>query len=257
MSSARRRSRRRSRRGSSAALIFNALTALMVVAITCVAGVFLSIFTDPYSSLNPFPPLPELIIPTVPPFPSPTPTFGQQLPPTWTPSPSETHLPTLPPRPTSTFLPTETPFSLVTPPTPSPSPTGSGFSFGVQQNNPIYITNIAHQELGCNWMGVAGQAFDRSGSPVVGLAVELGGELAGVPIGAGPEGTALTLTGTATQYGPGGYEFTLADGPIPSADTLYVRLLDQAGLPISEEVYFQTFNDCERNLILLNFVQER
>ena len=65
------------------------------------------------------------------------------------------------------------------------------------------------------------------------------------------------LRGALAQYGPSGYEFKLSDAPVDSIQNLYVQLLDQADLPLSEKFYFDTFNDCERNLVLVNFKQVR
>jgi hypothetical protein len=67
----------------------------------------------------------------------------------------------------------------------------------------------------------------------------------------------ITISGTAPQYGQAGYEFKLADQPVDSVQNLYLQLLDQADLPLSEKYYFDTFNDCEKNLILVNFTQVR
>jgi hypothetical protein len=100
-------------------------------------------------------------------------------------------------------------------------------------------------------MGVGGQAIDLSGAPVLGLVVQLGGNLQGNLL------DLLSLTGSAAQfgYGPGGYEFTLADEPITTDETLYVQLLDQAGQPLSDRVFFDTTDSCEQNLVLINFTQ--
>ena len=63
------------------------------------------------------------------------------------------------------------------------------------------------------------------------------------------------MTGTAPEYGKGGYEFVLADQPIASTNTLWIQLLDQADLPLSDKIYFSTYDTCEQNLILINFQQ--
>ena len=98
---------------------------------------------------------------------------------------------------------------------------------------------------------MGGQAFDMQGAPIVGLTIQLGGSLAGEPV------NLLSLTGTAVQYGPAGYEFSLGDKPAASNSTLWVQLLDQAGLPLSAKVYFDTFDDCSKNLVLINFRQAK
>jgi hypothetical protein len=67
----------------------------------------------------------------------------------------------------------------------------------------------------------------------------------------------ISLTGVALNYGRGGYEFTLADRPIASKGSLWLQLLDQSGIPLSEQVYFDTYDSCEQNLIIVDFKQIR
>jgi hypothetical protein len=159
-------------------------------------------------------------------------------------------------RPTFTPMPTSTLFTIATA-TPSPTvtitPTATippgGYPFELQKGSPIAIANIYHPELACNWMGVGGQVVDMSGAPVTGLIVRLGGDLPGVKF---PE-VFMSLTGVALNYGRSGYEFTLANEPIASNDSLWIQLLDQAGVPISEKVFFDTYKSCDKNLIIINF----
>jgi len=138
--------------------------------------------------------------------------------------------------------------------TPTPvEPPEDGFPFVVQDppGEPLYIQNIHYPDLGCDWMGLGGQVFALNGAPLKFLTVHLGGTLGGGTL------DVLTLTGTAPQYGEGGYEFTLADSVIASNDSVWVELLDQGGLPLSDKIYFDTFADCERNQILINYQQTR
>jgi hypothetical protein len=131
------------------------------------------------------------------------------------------------------------------------TPSG-GYAFALHEGSPVAIPNIGHPDLGCDWMGVGGQAFDLTGAPIAqGLFVQLGGELAGDPL------DFLGMVGMVSNYGPGSFEFTLADEPIPSEETLWVQLFDQAKLPLSDKIYFDTFGECEQNLILINFTQVR
>ena len=240
------------KRRSISGIIWNILTVIMLLSVLLVVGVFTLLFINPYTSFNPFPP------PTMPApleFPTATPTLREVLPPTWTPLPTDLPTPTSPPRPTATLPPTPTFFSLN--PTQSASgdatPTPS-MPFVVQGRQAQAIPNIAYPELECNWMGVAGRVFDLRVSPVTGQQVQLGGTLPGAPnIG----DFNITLTGLAPQYGAGYYEFKLADKPVESNGTLWLQLLDQAGLPMSEKIYFSTYDDCDKNLIVINFEQVR
>jgi hypothetical protein len=225
-------------------LIWNLLTGIMLFGAVLVGIVTFLIFTNPQTSINPFPPA---TLPAVAVFPTSTPTVRSILPPTWTPTVALEPSPTTTPRLTSTPLITDTPVFV-----PEATITPGGMAFIVQQGNPVAISSAAFRpDQGCSWMGVGGQALDMSGSPVLGLIVQLGGMLDGKVL------EQLTMTGTATQYDRGGFEFTLADEPLPSDNTLWLQLLNQEGLPLSDKVYFDTFEDCEKNLIVINLKQVR
>lgn len=225
-------------------LIWNLMTGIVLFGALLVGLVTLMIFVNPQTSINPFPPA---TLPAVAIFPTITPTVRSILPPTWTPTPTQEPSPTSTPRPSSTPLITDTPVV-----SPQETIDPNGLAFIVQQGNPVAISSAAFRpDQGCNWMGVAGQALDISNAPVQWLIIQLGGRLDGKTV------EALTMTGTATQYGQGGFEFTLADKPVASNKTLWVQLLDQAGLPLSDKIYFETVEDCEKNLIVINLKQVR
>jgi hypothetical protein len=239
-------------------IIWNLLTLLVILACVGMIGLFALIFVNPYLQINPFQPkpLPQLVI-----VPTSTPTVGESpFPLTWT--PTATSLPTL------TFTPitptaTATIFTMPGTPTPTrpqgtatrgPSPTATStgnMPFNIWGNPVAVSSTIVHPEAGCNWLGVGGQVFDLQGSPVVGYTIQLGGDLAGNPI------DLLSLTGTALQYGQAGYEFTMGSKPWTSQKTVWLQMLDQAGLPLSPRMTFDTFEDCQKNLILINFKQVR
>ena len=208
---------------------------------------------NPNSQLNLFPPptLPATIS-----FPTATATSQYALPPTWTPEPTLEPTLTDTPSPSSTPAPTETPFSLftLTPTTVSGTAEAPAeFPFIVGPGTPVGTSSLAfHPEAGCDWMGVAGQVFDLSGAPVSGQQVRVGGTLLGAPI------DMLSLTGLTTAYGNNGfYEFTLGEKPVNSTGTLWVQLIDQSGLPMSDKIYFDTYDACDKNLIFVNFKQAR
>jgi hypothetical protein len=231
-------------------VFWNLLTVIALVCVVCVAAIFFLLFTNPYLPINPFPPptLPALAaLPTL------TNTSSVVMPATWTPTMTYTPTPSETPEPTSTLPPTPTPITFPPTPTDTLTPPPGGYPFDVQSGSPVAVANIYHPELGCDWMGVGGQAVDMSNSPVTGLIISLGGKLPGVSI---PD-SMMSLTGIALNYGRAGYEFTLADHPIASSNMVWVQLLDQAGLPISERVFFDTYDTCDRNLIIINFKQVR
>lgn len=233
-------------------LPWNLATVMVIALIPLAASFFLMIFLNPQSSLNPFPP------PTLPALAqAPTATSTPlALPPTWTPTPSPT--PDYSPTPPPTLTPTEpiiviigTPIENLETPEPTETNVPGGFTF-MRQSDPQAISiNLYDAGRGCGWMGVAGRVVDEQNRPVTGIRVWLRGTLDGKRV------DMTSLTGTAAQYGPSGYEFTIANQPIASRGSLSVRLLDQANLPLSERVVFDTFADCDRNLILIDFKKVR
>jgi hypothetical protein len=236
------------------AVIWSLLSVALLLGVACVAFVFVIIFTNPYTSLNPFPPptatiAVEMITPT---------STGAlyTLPPTWTATivPTGTTAPTA--TPTSTLPPTPTPVTLTPTPLPSetlaPTPQG-GFAYELRPNFPKAIENINHPDLGCDWMGIGGQVIDQKGNPITGLIVNIGGKLPGVQI----KVDTFTLTGVALSYGRAGYEIKLSDKPIASKGSLWVQLVDQAQTPISDKIFFDTFDSCDKNLIILDFLKVR
>jgi hypothetical protein len=234
------------RKGNSET-VWNVLTILVLVALLCVVSFFVLIFINPNSSLNPFPP------PTFNPA-SATATFTVTplftLVPSWTPTnalqqitetPSPSNIPMI------THSVTETPAIV------EPTPTGKkgSYTFELQQGSPSAIAGTEfHPDSGCNWSGVAGQATSQNGEAVRGLFVQLGGSMPGE---ANLDNS--VMTGYAPQYGPSGFEFTLADKPVASDDTLWIQLQDQQNLPLSDRIYFKTYDDCKKNLIIIYFTQ--
>lgn len=227
-------------------IVWNVLTILVLVSTLCLTAFMVMLLYNPSSGLNPYPPP---TWPVILPPPTITHTPRVVLEPSWTPtSTSEVVLPTKTPRPTNTPFQTETPYGMSTP-TATITPTPSEFSFVLQQGSPVSIANIFYPDLGCSWMGVGGQVLDISGGPVIGLTIHLYGTLNGQVI------DQRTLTGVNQSYGDGGFEFKLANTPVASQGSLWIQLLDQADLPMSDNIFFDTYEDCGRNLIVINLVQ--
>jgi hypothetical protein len=209
-----------------------------------VGGATVAVYANPQVPFNLFPPPTQ-----APPTATFTPTPRNVLPPTWTP------LPTLTPTVTVTPMPSSTPSfasgTAISPLDPTMTPQTSDLRFAVDTGSPVAISSLAfHPEAACNWLSVAGQVLNASGAPIsTGVVIQLGGSIDGytkdIP----------SLTGVAPQFGPAGYEIVIADHPIASGSTLWVQLFDQAGLPMSERVHFDTFEDCSQNLIIINFRQ--
>jgi hypothetical protein len=106
-------------------------------------------------------------------------------------------------------------------------------------------------DAGCDWQGVGGTVDDQNSSPIIGIVVRLAGTYDGKFV------ELTTISGISPEYGKSGFEFVLGDTPMDSRDKLYVQLLDQAGLPLSEEIYIDTSSDCKENLVLVRFKKNR
>jgi hypothetical protein len=235
-------------------LVWNVLTVLVWLGMASAIMAFLSIYANPQSLPAPFRPapltpvLPTLIsavqIPTntATPVPSFTPEPGK-------PTQTLTSTPT-PITPTVTFTPSPTITETVTL---GPSPTATIHSLYpfILRGDIKVISGTTFPDHDACKLWVAGQAYDLQGAPMQGVTVMLGGTLAGKTL------YQLSLTGTALQYGQAGYEFTIADLAVKSKQTAWVALFDQAMIPLSGKIYFDSFDDCSQNLILINFRQVR
>ena len=120
-------------------------------------------------------------------------------------------------------------------------------TFKRQDGNPIYLPNFAHPESECEWLGVAGQVFDVQGFEVQDLIIVVGDNQK-------TEQQWSTQTGLAKAYGPGGYEIQISNVPQETNEMYWVQVLDQNGIQLSERIFFDTFNNCSLNLVLMNFI---
>lgn len=232
------------RKKSDPDLIWNVLTLVMLVGTFCVVIVTYNLFKDPFTPWNLFPPntyTPSPIPPTWTPRP-----FDA----TWTPTPSVVPSASFTPRPTITLEPSITPFSLATPTseltaTLTGKPTGAPYAATISYHN----STTFRADTNCNMLLVAGRVLDAKNEPVIGLIVKMGGGLPGKSF----TPPAATLSGIADKwYGGSGFEFDTAVKPVESDKTLWVQLFDQTSA-LSNQVFLTTYNDCDKNLVLVTF----
>jgi hypothetical protein len=226
--------------------VWDILSILVLLLTVCLVGYFALVFINPASQLNFLPP-------GAAPFGNHIPTFTVtplQMQPTWTPSPTIAVTPSDTPRPTITPLPTNTAFSLVPPTkTPKPSPTPKA-PFSAPSVTQVEST-VIHPDLACSWAGIGGTVVDANNSPVIGTVVVLRGTLNGSTI------EQQTVSGINKEYGPSGFEFVLGSAPVESNKTLYVQLVDQQNIPLSDPVQITTSTDCSKNLVMIRFKKNR
>ena len=207
-------------------------------------------YINPYHQLNPFPPAqpPETAnLPAELPTEAPTliPVSADTLtpiatlplpPPTATTDPSPTA--TSPPFPTATSVVINTPEPTLTPET--------ALTFTAQKDTPSYLPYSG----GCTGLFIAGNITDIDDNPVMLMTVRASGTLGGDEI------LIEVLSGSNQDYTESGWEIKLSDTLINSSGSITVALYKQgAWEPSSEAVLIDTFNDCTRNLVVVNFVQ--
>lgn len=138
---------------------------------------------------------------------------------------------------------------------PQPTKTATPFAYDIQIMNPHYLPNFTRPQLGCDWLGVGGQIFSREGVVQKDLIIKAGGDLGGSPV---VEGMTMPLAEPEIDiaYGPGGYELTLANSPLESESSLWIQLFSLGGEPLSGQIYLTTYDDCQKNLLLVNFMEQ-
>jgi hypothetical protein len=237
-----------SRRSEAPVQIWDILSILVLVLTIFLVGYFVLVFINPASSLNLLPPGGGVF---GNPFPTATVTPLQMVP-TWTASPTLPVTPSNTPRPTITPLPTSTSFSLV-PPTKTPRPSATPTKARAPYTGSFtqVDSTVIHPELACNWAGVGGTVVDANNSPVIGIVVILRGTLNGSTV------EQTTVSGINKEYGPSGFEFVLGTAPVASEETLYVQLVDQQSIPISDPVQITTSTECTKNLVMVRFKRNR
>ena len=216
--------------------ILNVVTFLVLVGTVALFAVYSVLFVDPQNEFNPFPP------PTLPP------TLGPPTPTATAAIPLPTEVPvTSTPRPLPTSPGTEVPPTATIAPTETIAPTVEGGSqFGLQESSPGYSSD----ERGCDYLGVGGFVFDLNDLTISGLTIRIGGEISGQSIG-----PVDVLTGNAAdRLGQGAYYYEIASQPMASQGTVWVRVIDSSSqLPISDQVFFDTTDSCDQNLILISW----
>ena len=233
---------------------YNRLASILLLLTPVVFGCYLLIFMIPGLPLNPFPPIAQRALATLASTLTPQPTYTLTRTPTDTSTPTNTPRPTwtpiFPATPRPTFDPKatgtlRTPFLGTRTPTPTPTPT-----IGPTKSPFNYTAEVMYQRAqlyGTNWSGIAGLIFGLDLKHQPGIGVKAWGD---EPLG--PDGQLLP-SGTASQYGPSGWEFTLGDKPV--SGKYNVQLFGSTGEPISPIIEIELKGDPRANLAYVIFRQ--
>ncbi len=119
--------------------------------------------------------------------------------------------------------------------------------YHLQTGTQRYIPAFTRLEQGCAWSGIAGQVFDSTGSGAAGVIVIITGKVDGKVV------DQSGITESQSDYGPGGYEITLADHLPVSDEGLIIQLFDAQGNALTDPTPFRMPASCDQNLVLINF----
>jgi len=227
-------------------VIWNILTVIVLLGACGLAYLFLTIYQNPGMVPASFQPV---VIPTLYQTPIPTATIIPQQA-TWTPTLTPTPLSTRTKAPTwtsvamlitpsPTFTPTDTPIVDTATITSTAMPAAADITY--------LASTTKHPDLVCKWMGLGGTVMDASNKPLTFQTIQLGGNLNGKAV------TGLALSGTAPAYGTSGFEIKLADSPVDSTQTIWIQLFDKDSHALTDKIYFDTFTDCQKNLVMIVF----
>ena len=136
--------------------------------------------------------------------------------------------------------------------TPTKTVTATPVPFHLQSVTPVFLQNFVYPDSGCNCMGVGGQIFDKAGTPTANLVVWIRGVIDNQPF----ESIVLTGTTAGNRYGKAGFEAVLSSKPVATSAVFSIQILDLDGNVLSEQVFFNTSEQCDQNLIIINFVEE-
>ncbi|NDJ51941.1 MAG: hypothetical protein GYB68_02510, partial [Chloroflexi bacterium] len=126
--------------------------------------------------------------------------------------------------------------------TPSANNTAALFPFTLLNEA---VTYTEHVTQGCEGVWVSGEVFGLSGESVTGLPIQVTGESFDF----------IEFSGSAPEWGESGYQVLLNTSPIEAE--FEVRLLSTTAMPLSEPIVVRTLDSCERNVAVVNFVQNR
>ncbi len=205
--------------------------------------VFVTIWRDPWSSLNPLPPATTFIEVSWTPdmtalavyFADQTATAqAENAPMVTNNTPSAPNIVTSPQNATPIVIPA------------LDTPTGT-ISFTISEAGVLYIPNANGR--GCNWSSIGGTVTDVTGQPLNGYAIQI------VDIEEPTRLNVVVTSGSSLNFGVGGFELAL--GSTPRIRSYRIQLFDSANNAVSEPFQIFTREECDQNVAVVNFIQVR
>lgn len=144
--------------------------------------------------------------------------------------------------PLPTLIPTPTRVDIAPP---SVQNTPSILPFTLENDAVTFVEN--NNGEGCAWQSIAGEVRGLQGQALTGLFVSVTADEF--------DFENIQRTGSEPRFGTAGYEVVISQTPIEAE--YVVRLLNTNGVPLSEPIIVRTLPSCQRNVAVLNFIQNR
>ena len=112
-------------------------------------------------------------------------------------------------------------------------------------HTPTYLSNFMNPDVSCNDIEIVGQVFDKDGLPLNDLVVILR------PLNTDATEEFIGYSGAFPDIGPAGYQIKYPGKELE--ESVSIQLFNKAGESVSDLYTFNTYSDCERNFVILNF----
>jgi len=219
------------------------IAVIFMVATIGLMVVFVTIWRDPWSSVNPLPPATTFVeVSWTPDMAALSVYFADQTataqadnaPLVTNNTPSAPNIITSPQNATPIVIPA------------LDTPTGT-ISFTISEAGVLYIPNANGR--GCNWSSIGGTVTDQAGQPLNGYAIQI------VDIEEPTRLNVVVTSGSSLNFGVGGFELAL--GSTPRIRSYRIQLFDSANNAVSEPFQIFTREACDQNVAVVNFIQVR
>lgn len=155
--------------------------------------------------------------------------------------------------PLATLLPTETQVSPTFTPTAYPVVMATPYAFEprfvVQGGSLIYQGN--DEAEGCQFMAIRGTVRGADGKPRLYYGIHLI-----IVDETGARSTRNALSGSRPQFGASGFQFVLGSTPMETTDRYALILQDENGMAVSDKFVIPTSSSCERNVVVVDFIEK-
>ena len=112
-------------------------------------------------------------------------------------------------------------------------------------HSPTYLSNFMNTEVSCNEIEIVGQIFDKDGLPLNDMVVLVR------PINIDSSEEHIGYSGAYQDLGPAGYQIKFHSNE--TEEKVSIQLFNKTGESVSEPYTINTYSDCERNFLILNF----